>query len=81
MSRDPRLALGLSALALLQAAAFWMICADQVHKAEVRHAAVQADKVLLECARPSQTGRVAAPCGEPIRVAGPTASEIGSAMR
>lgn len=50
--RDQAFWLAASVLVLGQLLAFWMLCAHQVRKAEVRHASVQVERfALADCLR------------------------------
>ena len=52
LPRDQAFWLGATVLVLGQLVAFWMLCSQQVRKAEVRNAAMQVERVALaECLR------------------------------
>jgi len=52
LPRNQAFWLGAAVLVLGQLAAFWMLCSEQVRKAEVRNAAMQVERVALaECLR------------------------------
>jgi uncharacterized membrane protein len=52
LPRDQAFWLGAAVLVLGQLAAFWMLCSEQVRKAEVRSAALQVERLALaDCLR------------------------------
>lgn len=52
LPRDQAFWVGATVLVLGQLVAFWMLCSQQVRKAEVRNAAMQVERVALaECLR------------------------------
>lgn len=52
LPRDQAFWLGATVLVLGQLVAFWMLCSQQVRKAEVRNAAMQVERVALaDCLR------------------------------
>lgn len=65
-TRDQAFWLGATVLVLGQLAAFWMLCSEQVRKAEVRNAAMRVERLALaDCLR-SVPGATLTSCAQRI---------------
>lgn len=68
-------------LVVAQLAAFWMLCQDQVQKAETRHAAVRAERLALRDDCAPRDGRASCMPADRSRSTSLDANGLMSALR